>query len=66
VGSRAELADAADLARWTGTIQRSLAWRRAVLGMPPDFRSEYVDSVPYGLRLALLDGPWGTWDDGSF
>ncbi|HEY7332049.1 MAG TPA: phosphotransferase [Candidatus Limnocylindria bacterium] len=66
VGSRAELADAADLARWTGTIQRSLAWRRAVLGMPPDLRSEYVDSVPYGLRLALLDGPWGTWDDGSF
>ena len=66
VAGRAELENAADLARWTGTIQRSLAWRRSVLGMPPDIRAEHVESVPYGLRLALLDGPWGTWDDGSF
>jgi hypothetical protein len=58
--------EAADLARWTGTIQRSLAWRRSVRGMPPAVRDEHVDSVPYGLRLALLDGAWGTWDDGSF
>jgi hypothetical protein len=66
VASGAELADAAELARWTGTIQRSLAWRRSVLGMPPGIREEHVESVPYGLRLALLDAPWGTWDDGSF
>lgn len=66
VAGRGELEEAAGLARRTGTIQRSLAWRRAVLGMPPDLRAEYVDAVPYGLRLALLDGPWGTWDDGSF
>jgi hypothetical protein len=65
-GGREELLEAADLARRTGTVQRSLAWRRGVLAMPQAFRDEYVDSVPYGLRLYLQDGPWGTWDDGSF
>jgi hypothetical protein len=65
-GGRDELLAAADMARRTGTVQRSLAWRRVVLAMPQAFRDEYVDSVPYGLRLYLLDGPWGTWDDGSF
>jgi hypothetical protein len=34
--------------------------------MPQELRDKYVDSVPYGLRLYLLDGPWGSWDDGSF
>jgi hypothetical protein len=63
---REALLDAARIARQTGTIQRSLAWRRSVLGMPQDLRDEYVDSVPYGLRLYLVDGPWGSWDDGSF
>lgn len=62
----ADLLEAADLARGTGTIQRALAWRSSVLGMPPDVRAEHVDSVPYGLRLYLQDGAWGTWDDGSF
>lgn len=66
VVARGDLGAIADLARQTGTIQRALAWRRSVLGMPAALRPEYVDSVPYGLRLALLDGPWGTWDDGSF
>ncbi|HEX6139288.1 MAG TPA: aminoglycoside phosphotransferase family protein [Candidatus Limnocylindria bacterium] len=65
-GSRAVLRDAASVARRTGTVQRSLAWRRSVLGMPAALRDEYVDSVPYGLRLYLLDGPWGSWDDGTF
>ncbi|HEX6129236.1 MAG TPA: phosphotransferase [Candidatus Limnocylindria bacterium] len=65
-GSRDELLEAADLARRTGTVQRSLAWRRGVLAMPQAHREEYVDSVPYGLRLYLQGGPWGTWDDGSF
>ena len=59
-------AQAADLALRTGTVQRSLAWRRGVLAMPQAYRDEYVDSVPYGLRLYIQDGPWGTWDDGSF
>jgi hypothetical protein len=62
----AQLREAADLARRTGTIQRTLAWRASVKGMPAEVRAEHVDSVPYGLRLYLLDGPWGTWDDGSF
>jgi hypothetical protein len=65
-GSRESLLHVADAARRTGTIQRSLAWRRSVLAMPQALRDEYVDSVPYGLRLYLLDGPWGSWDDGSF
>ena len=63
---RDQLLAAAELALRTGTIQRSLAWRRGVLAMPQAHRDEYVDSVPYGLRLYLLDGPWGSWDDGSF
>jgi hypothetical protein len=63
---REGLLDAARVARQTGTIQRSLAWRRSVLTMPQELRDKYVDSVPYGLRLYLLDGPWGSWDDGSF
>jgi hypothetical protein len=65
-GSRDHLRAVADMARRTGTIQRSLAWRRGVKLMPPALRAEYVDAVPYGLRLYLQDGPWGTWDDGSF
>jgi Ser/Thr protein kinase RdoA (MazF antagonist) len=65
-GNLDQLLAAAELARRTGTIQRSLAWRRVVLAMPQAFRDEYVDSVPYGLRLYLLDGQWGSWDDGSF
>ncbi len=64
--SRDELMVVADIARQTGTIQRSLAWRRYAQLMPPDVRAAYAESVPYGLRLYLMDGPWGTWDDGSF
>jgi hypothetical protein len=62
----AELRAAADLARRTGTVQRALAWRSSVAAMPPQARAEYVESIPYGLRVYLQDGPWGTWDDGSF
>jgi hypothetical protein len=29
-------------------------------------RAENIDSVPYGIRLYLADGPWGSWDDGTF
>jgi hypothetical protein len=65
-GSREELLAAADIARQTGTNQRSMAWRRYAQVMPDDVRSTYVESVPYGLRLYLMDGPWGSWDDGSF
>ncbi|HEX2194560.1 MAG TPA: phosphotransferase [Candidatus Limnocylindria bacterium] len=61
-----DLVEAAELARQTGTIQRAMAWSRVVMQMPAAIRAEHVDAVPYGLRLYLLDGPWGTWDDGSF
>lgn len=64
--SPVELQAAADLARQTGTVQRALAWRSSVMGMPAEVRAEYVDSIPYGLRLYLQNAPWGTWDDGSF
>lgn len=64
--SQAELAEALDLARRTGTIGRAMAWRAYALDMPPDVRAEYVDAVPYGIRLWLANGPWGTWDDGTF
>jgi hypothetical protein len=64
--SRADLIEAADLARRTGTIGRAMAWRGFALAMPPAVRAEHIDSVPYGLRLYLADGPWGSWDDGTF
>lgn len=65
-GSRRALEEIAGLARRTGTVQRSLAWRRGVKLMPPPIRAENVEAVAYGLRLYLLDRPWGSWDDGSF
>lgn len=66
VASRADLIEAADLALRTGTIGRAIAWRRFALAMPPAVRAEHIDSVSYGLRLYLADGPWGSWDDGTF
>ena len=66
LASREDIHDAAHVARRTGTVQRALAWYRGVEAMPPAIRAEYIDSVPYGLRLFLMDGPYGTWDDGTF
>lgn len=66
LAGREEVHAAADLARRTGTIQRALAWREYTSVMPPEVAAENVDAVPYGLRMYLLDGPWGSWDDGSF
>lgn len=60
-GSRDELVETADLARRTGTLQRGLAWYSTVLAMPAARRHEEQDSVPYGVRLFLQNGPWGTW-----
>ncbi|HEX2141942.1 MAG TPA: phosphotransferase [Candidatus Limnocylindria bacterium] len=57
---------AADMARRTGTIQRAMAWRDYTAVMPPAVAAENVDSVPYGLRMYLLNAPWGSWDDGTF
>jgi hypothetical protein len=60
------LREAADIARRTGTIGRAMAYRSWVGQMPTDLADEQRESIPYGLRLFLADGPWGSWDDGSF
>jgi Phosphotransferase enzyme family len=59
-GSRSELLDAFAIAYRTGTIARSLSWHRAVLAYP-ELEPEDSDSVPYGLKLFLNNGPIGTW-----
>ncbi|HET6745309.1 MAG TPA: phosphotransferase [Candidatus Limnocylindria bacterium] len=66
IAPRADVVAAADLARRTGVIGRAMAWRRFALAMPPEVRAENIDSVAYGIRLYLADGPWGSWDDGTF
>ncbi|HEY7525610.1 MAG TPA: phosphotransferase [Candidatus Limnocylindria bacterium] len=60
------LREAADIARRTGTIGRAMAYRSWLGEMPPDVADQQRESIPYGLRLFLADGPWGSWDDGSF
>jgi hypothetical protein len=56
-------AAAADLAYRTGTLARALAWHRYLAAAAPEERDpEDAESVPYGLRLYLEDGPIGTWD----
>jgi hypothetical protein len=66
VATMAELREAADIARRTGTVGRAMAYRRWVSEMPPDVAAQEVDSIAYGIRLYLADGPWGSWDDGTF
>lgn len=61
----ATLREAADVARRTGTIGRAMAYRGWVREMPPAVADEERESIPYGLRLFLADGPLGTWDDGA-
>ena len=57
---RAELVDAAELARRTGTVQRALVVSRS-RAMAADEGDEYAASVPYGLELYLPDAPFGAW-----
>jgi len=53
---------AADIAYRTGTLARALAWYRYVRALPPEeIDREDAESVPYGLRLYLENGPVGTW-----
>jgi hypothetical protein len=59
-GSRAELLHAFGIAYRLGTIARSLSWYRAVQAFP-EIAAEESDSVPYGLKLFLGNGPIGTW-----
>ncbi|MEO7229778.1 MAG: aminoglycoside phosphotransferase family protein [Candidatus Limnocylindrales bacterium] len=65
-GSASDLLEAAELARRTGTVQRSIAWARLIASLPAVARAEDVETISYGLRLYLLDGPFGSWDDGTF
>ena len=60
-GSRAELKAGADLAHFTGTAARSLAWHRFVSAREPEFRGEDAEAVPYGLKRLLDLGPIGSW-----
>ena len=56
-------AAAADIAYRTGTLARALAWHRYLGATPPGERDpEDAESVPYGLRLFLENGPIGTWE----
>jgi hypothetical protein len=59
-GSRAELLEAFATAYRLGTIGRALSWYRAVQAHPA-IEAEQSDSVPYGLKLFLKNGPIGTW-----
>lgn len=53
----------ADLAYRTGTLGRALAWHRHMQGREPEeWDREDAESVPYGLRLFLENGPIGTWE----
>jgi Phosphotransferase enzyme family len=59
-GSRSDLLAAFALAYRLGTIGRALSWHRAVEAFP-EIEPEESDSVPYGLKLFLENGPIGTW-----
>lgn len=52
----------ADLAYRTGTLGRALAWHRYIRARPEDSTRDDAESVPYGLRLFLENGPIGTWE----
>jgi Phosphotransferase enzyme family len=60
-GRHSELVTASDLALRVGTIGRAHAWHRSLQSIEPELRSEEADSVPYGLKLFLQNGPIGTW-----
>ena len=53
----------AGLAYRTGTLARALAWHRHLQAREPEhWDREDAESVPYGLRLFLENGPIGTWE----
>jgi len=56
-----ELAEAAELAHFTGTAARALAWYRFFQGYGPEFPPEEAEAVPYGLKRLLDIGPIGSW-----
>jgi hypothetical protein len=55
-------ADLAGLAYRTGTLARALAWHRHLQARAPEhWDRDDAESVPYGLRLFLENGPVGSW-----
>jgi hypothetical protein len=60
-GTRSDLLDAFAIAYRVGTIARALHWYRAVEARIPELDPEDADSVPYGLKLFLANGPIGAW-----
>jgi Phosphotransferase enzyme family len=60
-GGGSELLDAFSLAYRIGTIGRALAWYRSVEAGIPDLDPDDRDSIPYGMKLFLANGPIGTW-----
>ena len=59
LASPAELRAAFSLAHKTGTVARALAWHRYFVGDPEAKRD---DTVAYGLKMFLADGPIGSWE----
>ena len=59
LASPAELRAAFGLAYRTGTIGRALTWHRCFAGAP---EAERDDTVAYGLKMFLADGPIGSWE----
>jgi len=57
LASRGDLRTAFDQAHRTGTIGRALAWHRYFAGDPD---AERDDTVAYGLKMFLSNGPIGS------
>ena len=56
-------ASLADVAYRSGALGRALAWHGHMQAREPeDWDREDAESVPYGLRLYLENGPIGTWE----
>lgn len=54
--------DAVEIAYWTGTVARALAWHRLVAARAPEEIDEEDATAPaHGLKLFLAGGPIGTW-----
>jgi hypothetical protein len=60
-GDHHDLVEAADLAHYIGTAERSLSWNRFIRVREPQYRFDDEDAVPYGLKRLLDIGPLGSW-----
>jgi hypothetical protein len=60
-GAIAELRAATELAHFTGTAARALAWHRFVTPREPEFKGDDAEAIPYGLKRLLDLGPIGSW-----